>query len=100
MNNREKKTVSKMLHIYCRLKHGQGKLLCPSCKQLENYAYVRLERCTFGEEKPACQTCLIHCYDYEEREKIREVMRFAGPRMLFYHPIEAIRHLWRTKFEK
>jgi hypothetical protein len=26
------------------------------------------------------------------------VMRFSGPKMLFYHPIEAIVHLWKTKF--
>ena len=25
--------------------------------------------------------------------KIKTVMRFSGPRMLFYHPIMAIRHL-------
>jgi hypothetical protein len=26
------------------------------------------------------------------RERVREVMRFAGPRMLLHHPILAIRH--------
>jgi hypothetical protein len=25
---------------------------------------------------------------------MREVMRFAGPRMLLFHPVMAIRHLW------
>ena len=27
------------------------------------------------------------------REKIREVMRFSGPRLIFYHPIMAVRHI-------
>jgi hypothetical protein len=27
------------------------------------------------------------------REKIKEVMRFSGPRMLLYHPLDAFRHL-------
>ena len=31
-------------------------------------------------------------------EKMRAVMRWAGPRMMLYHPIEAIRHLIREKF--
>ncbi|MEG0375126.1 MAG: nitrous oxide-stimulated promoter family protein, partial [Raoultibacter sp.] len=34
-----------------------------------------------------------HCYKPEEREKIRAVMRHAGPRMMTKHPIAAIRHL-------
>jgi hypothetical protein len=27
------------------------------------------------------------------REKIKEVMRYAGPRLIYRHPILAIRHL-------
>ena len=27
------------------------------------------------------------------RERMRAVMRYAGPRMLFYHPLDAIVHL-------
>jgi hypothetical protein len=34
------------------------------------------------------------------REKIREVMRFSGPRMLFHHPITAIRHVIESTKEK
>lgn len=34
------------------------------------------------------------------RDQIREVMRFSGPRMLFYHPIIALRHMILTKREK
>lgn len=33
-----------------------------------------------------------------ESEKMRAVMRWAGPRMILYHPIEAIKHLKREKF--
>jgi len=95
MNAREKNTVSKMIRIYCRFKHGMRNALCPDCRQLEDYAHKRLEHCQFGEEKPSCEKCPMHCYKPEYREKIREVMRFAGPRMLFFHPVEAVRHLWR-----
>ncbi|MDR2146790.1 MAG: nitrous oxide-stimulated promoter family protein [Tannerella sp.] len=100
MNNREKKTVSKMLRIYCRFKHGQRSALCPECRRLEDYAYRRLEHCKFGEDKMPCQECTVHCYKPEYREQIRVVMRYAGQRMLFFHPVDAIRHLWETKFRK
>jgi hypothetical protein len=29
------------------------------------------------------------------RERMRAVMRFSGPRMMWYHPVDAIKHLWR-----
>jgi len=95
MNAREKNTVSKMIRIYCRFKHGSRKSLCPDCKQLSDYTHKRLEYCPFGESKSSCEKCTVHCYKPEYREKIREVMRFAGPRMLFFHPVEAIRHWWK-----
>ena len=37
----------------------------------------------------------IHCYKPDMKEKMREVMRYAGPRMMWYHPIAAIKHLIR-----
>ncbi len=95
MNLREKNTVSKMIHIYCRSKHGTQSTLCDDCLQLEKYAHTRLEHCTFGEDKPVCKHCSVHCYKPEYKEQIKEVMRFAGPRMLFYHPADALRHLWK-----
>ena len=36
----------------------------------------------------------------EMREKIRQVMRYSGPRMIFHHPIAALRHLYYTQQEK
>ncbi len=95
MNTSEKNTVSKMIRIYCRLKHKQQNLLCPDCRKLEDCAHGRLEHCPFGENKPVCKKCPVHCYKPEYREKIREVMQFAGPRMLFFHPADAFRHFLR-----
>ncbi|MFP9228438.1 hypothetical protein A0E43_07695 [Pectobacterium cacticida] len=60
---------------------------------LFNYAINRLERCHFGEDKPACKHCPIHCYQPARREAIKAIMRWSGPRMLLHHPILAIRHL-------
>lgn len=52
------------------------------------------------ETKTFCSNCRVHCYKPAMREKIRQVMRFSGPRMLFYHPMLAIRHVVESKREK
>ena len=96
---REKETVSLMIAIYCRKKHG-GKTLCPDCAALDAYAMQRSDKCPFMETKTFCSNCKVHCYKKDMREKIREVMRFSGPRMIFYHPVMAIRHVIESKKEK
>lgn len=96
---REKETVSLMISIYCRKKHG-GRALCPECKALNDYARRRSDVCPFMQTKTFCSNCRVHCYNRKMREKIREVMRFSGPRMIFHHPIMAVRHVVETKKEK
>lgn len=44
--------------------------------------------------KPA-RLCPVHCYKRDMRERMRQVMRYAGPRMLWVHPVAALRHVWR-----
>ena len=90
---REKHTVSLMIRLYYRKKEG-NKVLCEECIQLEEYAHKRLSTCKYGEQKTSCKKCPTHCYRKDMREKIREVMRFSGPRMILYHPMEALRHLF------
>ena len=97
---REKETVSQMISIYCKKKHGARQGLCPDCAALEEYARLRSDKCPFMETKTFCSNCKIHCYKPDMREKIWEVMRFSGPRMLFVHPIMAIRHVIESKKEK
>ena len=97
---REKRTVSLMIRIYCKKKHGTRKGLCPECEALDTYARMRSDKCPFMETKTFCSNCKVHCYKADMREKIRAVMRFSGPRMIFSHPIMAIRHLIETKKEK
>lgn len=58
----EKKTVSQMVKIYCHGKKHTKEGLCEECSALLDYAYTRLEHCKFGEKKPTCKKCPIHCY--------------------------------------
>ncbi|MDY6868709.1 MAG: nitrous oxide-stimulated promoter family protein [Chloroflexota bacterium] len=91
----EKKMIETMIRLYCRRNHhAQG--LCDECDNLLAYAQIRLDRCPHGNQKPTCDKCTIHCYKPAMQEKIRVVMRFSGPRMLFHRPYMAISHLFRT----
>ena len=63
--------------------------------ELLAYAHARLDRCPFGEGKKTCRRCPVHCYKRDMRERMRQVMRYAGPRMIGVHPVAALRHLWR-----
>lgn len=91
----EHKTISTMIDMYCRKCHKSDKGLCLECSDLSTYAEERLKSCKFGEDKPTCDTCPIHCYKPDMREKIRAVMRYAGPRMIYTHPIMGFRHLFK-----
>lgn len=91
--DRERRTVAAMIAIFCRDRHASDGPLCEECSELEAYTRLRLEKCPYGVEKPTCVQCPIHCYQTRRREQIRSVMAYSGPRMLFSHPVLAIRHM-------
>ena len=97
---REKRMVSPMISLCCRKKHHTRGDLCPQCAALDAYAKMRADKCPFMETKTFCSNCRVHCYSPDMRAKIREVMRFAGPRMILHHPVAAIRHVVETKKEQ
>ncbi len=94
MNDEDKQVIIKMISLYCRKKHRRTKDLCVECEELARYAVDRLEKCCFGENKPTCKVCPIHCYNPQMKDKMRVVMRFSGPRMLFVHPIYTLKHIY------
>lgn len=89
---REKRTIRAMVGIYCRAHHRGEEGPCGECRELLSYAECRLDRCPFGADKTTCAACPIHCYKPTMRQRVREVMRYAGPRMLLRHPVLAIMH--------
>jgi hypothetical protein len=91
---RERRTVEAMVRLYCQDHHNIESGWCDACQDLASYAGSRLDRCPFGADKPTCARCPVHCYQPEKREQIRAVMRYAGPRMLFRHPVLALLHLF------
>ncbi|MFT6925720.1 MAG: hypothetical protein ACJAZP_001309 [Psychromonas sp.] len=95
----EFKTIKAMVTIYCQKHHGAAvtisgqKTVCASCTEFLLYANEKLDRCPYGQHKPTCNKCPIHCYKKAQREQARIIMRYAGPRMLFKHPILAVKHM-------
>lgn len=90
----EKQVIKLMIEIYCRKKHKGNNKLCGDCQKLLDYAHFRLSHCRFGDDKTTCGKCKIHCYKKDMREKVKDVMRFSGPRLILYKPIELIKHMF------
>ena len=97
--------------IYCRGRHaGRARaamtspaadlgvyrrtpVLCEECAEVLRYAEQRRAFC-LKDPKPFCSHCDTHCYRPDMRERVQEVMRYAGPRsMLHGHAVDGIRHL-------
>ena len=97
---REKRVVAEMIALYCRQVHKTAGVLCPECAALTAYAHERSDKCPFMDTKTFCSNCSVHCYQPEMRERIRQVMRYSGPRMLAVHPLLAVRHLAESRIEK
>ena len=94
---RETRTIQAMIGIYCRAHHSVADSLCEECQTLFDYARARLGKCPFGSEKPVCSNCEIHCYRPDMRSRVREVMRYSGPRMALRHPALAVTHMLQKR---
>jgi hypothetical protein len=96
--HREQATMERMIALYCSREHAETDDrdhdgLCRACADLRDFARRRLSKCPYQEEKPTCAHCPIHCYKPDRRRQMKDVMRIAGPRMLWRHPIFTIRHM-------
>lgn len=101
---REQYVVEEMVRLYCKHNHNQELRthdgMCEECYELAEYAKMRSEKCPFMETKTFCNNCKVHCYKPEMRAKIKTVMRYSGPRMIFVHPVLAIWHVVCSVREK
>ena len=86
--------MQRMLEVYCAGHHGiKGASLCAACNEFLGYVQRRIDKCPYGESKPTCAGCPIHCYKRVQREKARAIMRYAGPRMTWRHPWLSLTHV-------
>ena len=97
---KEKRTVEMMIRVYCERHHGTKKgVLCEKCGSLKDYAIARVEHCPNMATKTFCSKCQTPCYKPEMRKEIRQVMRYSGPRIIFYSPLMCIRHWLESRSE-
>lgn len=82
-----------MIRLFCKSNHHDNCNLCYECLSLLHYSHDRIDNCPFSIEKPICNRCPIHCFKKDMREKIKKVMLFSGPRMIWKHPILALFHI-------
>jgi len=93
-------TIKKMISLYCQAKHGgSDQELCPECSKLCTYAKQRMDKCVYGDNKPVCSQCPVHCYKPAMREEVKKVMRYAGPRIMWHSPILTARYMYRKRFK-
>jgi hypothetical protein len=90
---RERIIVQKMIEMHCAANHTKESDLCAECTDLAKYAERRLLSCMYGDVKPVCKNCPVHCYSPQKREQMQSVMRWSGPRMMQQKPFYAIVHL-------
>ncbi len=108
---RDLRTLARFIETYCTHAHpgvlkravhlkrqdveavaGHAVPLCPSCTKLLTHAFTKRQACPMNP-KPACKHCPNHCYHPEYREKIREVMRFSGMKLLLTGRLDYLLHL-------
>lgn len=94
---REKKTLEAMIKLYCRESHNSAQAMCDNCEELFDYTCQRIDNCILGNKKTTCAKCPIHCFKPEYKDRIRKVMRYSGPKMIYRHPVLAIYHLLDSK---
>ena len=78
--------IELMIKIYCKKNDDINE------EELINYCTNKIQKCPMMETKTFCSQCPVHCYQKDMREKIKKVMRYSGPRLIFHHPILCIKH--------
>ncbi len=99
--------IGKFVEVYCAGKHrtaprspvplaGLGeRTVCAECAAFLEYAILKRLKCPLEAEKPTCKHCRIHCYDKLRREKVREIMAYAGRTLMLRGRLD---YLWHYFF--
>jgi hypothetical protein len=103
--NKDIRLIGKFVEVYCTGKHrtaerspfgmpaGLGQRnLCPECAHFLEYAITKRLKCPLEAEKPSCKHCRIHCYDRPRREKVREIMAYAGRILMLRGRLDYVWH--------
>ena len=100
--DKDRKTLEAIGGIYCAAHHVGDKDaagLCPACRETVDATLARTKACPYDHEGN-CQDCDIHCQRGKARERIRQMMSYAAPRMALRHPLMTLEYLRKKRAEK
>ncbi len=105
------RVLARMIRVYCQDKHdgversrvrfkghhiepivGSDVVLCPACGKLLMHALMKRSMCPL-DPKPSCKNCTEHCYHPAYRERIRDVMKYSGRKLVLSGRIDYLLHL-------
>jgi hypothetical protein len=108
---RDLRIVARFIDVYCRHQHseaakarvhlktfdvhsisGRQLSLCAECRKLLAHAFVKRSTCPF-DPKPMCKKCPDHCYATEYAQRMREVMKFSGRKLVLSGRLDYLLHL-------
>jgi hypothetical protein len=108
---RDLKVVARFIDVYCRHQHpdsnkspirlkthdvaricGKPVSLCAECRKLLAHAFVKRTHCPL-DPKPMCKKCPDHCYAPRYAQRMREVMKFSGRRLVLSGRLDYLFHL-------
>ena len=86
--------------IYCRGNHPSrekdARGMCSECREAIELTLERASACPNGHEGN-CQDCEIHCQRGDAQRRIRQIMRYAAPRMALRHPLMTLEYLRKKR---
>lgn len=99
---KDRRTLEAIGLIYCRAHHHDcakdATGLCPDCREAIEGTLDRTLHCP-SNHQGNCQDCSIHCQRGEAQQRIKAIMAYAAPRMLWRHPLMTVEYL-RKKLRK
>lgn len=94
--DKDRRTLEAIGSIYCRGHHpGVAKDtggLCPACRGTIEQTLDRAAACPYGHGHN-CEDCETHCQRGEAQQRIKAIMAYAAPRMVFRHPLMTLEYL-------
>lgn len=99
---KDRATLNAIARIYCDAHHGEAPKdsdgLCSSCCAAVESTMDRVSVCPFGHAGN-CEDCSVKCQRGGDQKRIKEIMKYAAPRMFLRHPLMSLEYL-RKKFRK
>lgn len=99
-NVRDLKTLEAIGRIYCKA-HHQGTEqdeagLCPSCREAVESTFARAANCP-NHQTNNCEDCEVKCQRGDAQKRIKQIMRYSAPRMIFCHPLMTLEYLRKKR---